>query len=294
MNKFINLFDPSTEDIEQYKKLGFNIPTREELSNLDFFIYRNKNNNIILTIPIRISEISSNYSLTVHEICFLVCEKTCIIIRYDDFFDIDDVCVDLCNNGIEVYLELQKLILDRIRNSLSNTTQIKLMYLSNKIFNYDLTDDNDHRKFLKSLGKLSDYIDNTNQLSLKLKKSLDCITSSYGKNISPLSVENIIIYKTDLEAILDTIQMYSTKIGFLLDSTLGFINIDQNNTMKMLTIVSSVLIAPTLIAGIFGMNFSSIPGANSHYGFIICVMSMLVMIVIPLIIFWYKGWFKFQ
>jgi magnesium transporter len=87
---------------------------------------------------------------------------------------------------------------------------------------------------------------------------------------------------------------YSThltdKVQFLLDSTLGLINIAQNSLIKVLTIVSIVGIPPTLIAGIYGMNFKDIPELNWSYGYGYAWAVMVASAVLPLLWFRKKGW----
>jgi magnesium transporter len=80
------------------------------------------------------------------------------------------------------------------------------------------------------------------------------------------------------------------KVQFLLDATLGLINISQNTLIKVLTIVSIVGIPPTLIAGIYGMNFHNIPELNWTYGYPYAWAVMILSAVLPLIIFRIKGW----
>ncbi|HTR15486.1 MAG TPA: magnesium transporter CorA family protein [Acetobacteraceae bacterium] len=80
------------------------------------------------------------------------------------------------------------------------------------------------------------------------------------------------------------------KVQFLLDSTLGLINIVQNSLIKVLTIVSIVGIPPTLIAGIYGMNFHDIPELNWSYGYGYAWTLMILSAVLPLLWFRKKGW----
>jgi magnesium transporter len=79
------------------------------------------------------------------------------------------------------------------------------------------------------------------------------------------------------------------KVQFLLDATLGLINISQNTLIKVLTIVSIVGIPPTLIAGIYGMNFH-IPELSWTYGYAYAWVVMTLSAVLPLAWFRKKGW----
>ena len=83
----------------------------------------------------------------------------------------------------------------------------------------------------------------------------------------------------------------SNKVQFLLDAVLGFITIAQNDLFKILTIVSVVGIPPTVVAGIYGMNFKFMPELNWTFGYPFGIAMIVLSTVIPLIWFKWKGWF---
>ena len=80
------------------------------------------------------------------------------------------------------------------------------------------------------------------------------------------------------------------KIQFLLDATLGFINIAQNNVMKVLTVASVVGIPPVLIAGIYGMNFKGMPEYDWAWGYQYCLALIAISALVPLIWFKLRDW----
>ncbi|MBC7954263.1 MAG: magnesium transporter CorA, partial [Cytophagales bacterium] len=82
------------------------------------------------------------------------------------------------------------------------------------------------------------------------------------------------------------------KINFLLDATVGFININQNKIIKIFSVASVALLPPTLIASIYGMNFKAMPELEWGFGYPLALGLMFVSIISP---FWYfhrKGWLK--
>jgi magnesium transporter len=81
------------------------------------------------------------------------------------------------------------------------------------------------------------------------------------------------------------------KIQFLLDALVGLISIAQNDVFKVLTIVSIVGIPPTLVAGIYGMNFHNMPEYAWRYGYQFGLAMIVLTTVIPLVWFKVKGWF---
>ncbi|MFT8674900.1 MAG: magnesium transporter CorA family protein [Acetobacter sp.] len=94
----------------------------------------------------------------------------------------------------------------------------------------------------------------------------------------------------DLSSLDAYLSQAQDKVEFLLDATLGFINIEQNGVMKVLTVVSFIGVAPTLIAGIYGMNFKYIPELNWSFGYWYALGLMGATTVLPLLWFWKKGW----
>jgi magnesium transporter len=97
------------------------------------------------------------------------------------------------------------------------------------------------------------------------------------------------VYK-DVSSLNEFSTHLTDKVQFLLDATLGLINIAQNSLIKVLTIVSIVGIPPTLIAGIYGMNFKDIPELSWSFGYGYAWGIMVLSAVLPLLWFRRKGW----
>ncbi len=96
----------------------------------------------------------------------------------------------------------------------------------------------------------------------------------------------------DLDSLDSHTAFLFDKINFLLDATVGFININQNKIIKIFSVASVALLPPTLIASIYGMNFRAMPELDWGLGYPFALLLMLVSIVTP---FWYfrrKGWLK--
>jgi magnesium transporter len=81
-----------------------------------------------------------------------------------------------------------------------------------------------------------------------------------------------------------------SRIQFLLDAILGFINTDQNEIFKVLTIVSVVGIPPTLIASMYGMNFHNMPELSWRYGYQFGLALILASTILPILWFKWRGW----
>ena len=96
--------------------------------------------------------------------------------------------------------------------------------------------------------------------------------------------------RTDIASLNDYDAQLTSKVQFLLDATLGFLNIEQNNGIKVLTVVSLVGIPPTLIASIYGMNFKVMPELNWTYGYPYALTLIVLSVLVPLGLFKLRGW----
>jgi magnesium transporter len=82
------------------------------------------------------------------------------------------------------------------------------------------------------------------------------------------------------------------KINFLMDATVGFININQNKIIKIFSVASVALLPPTLIASVYGMNFENMPELKWQYGYAFAIALMVASVAAPFLFFVRKGWLR--
>jgi magnesium transporter len=95
---------------------------------------------------------------------------------------------------------------------------------------------------------------------------------------------------SDTESLLTHANYLFEKIRFLMDSAMGMMNIAQNKRLNIFTVLSVVLMPPTVIASIYGMNFEFLPELHWEYGYLFSIIFMIVASITPIIIFKKKGW----
>jgi magnesium transporter len=95
---------------------------------------------------------------------------------------------------------------------------------------------------------------------------------------------------------IDSLDSHTTflfdKINFLMDATVGFININQNKIIKIFSVASVALLPPTLIASIYGMNFVHMPELQATWGYPAALLLMIGSGVLPMLYFRKRGWLK--
>ncbi|MBN4683771.1 magnesium transporter, partial [Pandoraea nosoerga] len=82
----------------------------------------------------------------------------------------------------------------------------------------------------------------------------------------------------------------SSKITFVLDAMLGVVNLEQNNIIKLFSVMAVVLMPPTLIASVYGMNFKLMPELEQPWGYPSALIAMLVAAVGPYLFFKWRRW----
>ncbi|WP_290438529.1 CorA family divalent cation transporter, partial [Pseudomonas aeruginosa] len=82
----------------------------------------------------------------------------------------------------------------------------------------------------------------------------------------------------------------STEINFLLDATLGLINIEQNSIIKVFSIAAVLFLPPTLVGTVYGMNFKDMPELDWSIGYPMALGMMVVSAILPYLWFKFKNW----
>jgi magnesium transporter len=94
----------------------------------------------------------------------------------------------------------------------------------------------------------------------------------------------------DVQSLSDHATYLANKITFLLDAMLGVVFIEQNNIIKIFSIAAVVLMPPTLVASIYGMNFKYMPELDWRLGYPLAIGLMLIAAALPYFVFKWKKW----
>ena len=114
-----------------------------------------------------------------------------------------------------------------------------------------------------------------------------------GKFLNTSQLEDARQILRDIESLDGHTSFLFGKINFLMDATVGFININQNKIIKIFSVASVALLPPTLIASIYGMNFQKwFPEIHWEYGYPFSLALMVISVAVPFAIFRKKGWLR--
>ncbi|MBI1887667.1 MAG: magnesium/cobalt transporter CorA [Nitrosomonadales bacterium] len=113
-----------------------------------------------------------------------------------------------------------------------------------------------------------------------------------SKLLNPEQMEEARQIMQDIDSLDGHTAFLFDKINFLMNATVGFININQNKIVRLFSVAAVALLPPTLIASVYGMNFKFMPELEWANGYPFALSLMAVSVAVPLWIFWRKGWLK--
>jgi magnesium transporter len=113
-----------------------------------------------------------------------------------------------------------------------------------------------------------------------------------SKLLTPDQMEETRQIMQDIDSLDGHTAFLFDKINFLMNATVGFININQNKVVRLFSVAAVALLPPTLVASIYGMNFRHIPELEWANGYQFALSLMAISIVLPLLLFYRKGWLK--
>jgi magnesium transporter len=293
---WFDLVNPSQqEDKIVERKVGIAVPTREEMQEIEVTsrLYV-ENGARYMTATLMCQSDTDTPKTTA--VTFILSGHRLITVRYDEprpFMIVGHKLARLCPagiNGESVLMELLDAVIDRAADILERIG-VEVDRVSHDIFEPDTDQTRSHQEILKAIGRKGD-------LTSKVRESL----VSIGRVLLYLANEadsmrwakeprsQLRGMQRDVQSLSDHASYLSSKITFLLDAMLGFVSIEQNNIIKIFSIAAVVLMPPTLVASIYGMNFKHMPELDWQLGYPLAIVLMLIAAALPYIFFKWKNW----
>jgi magnesium transporter len=205
---------------------------------------------------------------------------------------------DTLENGMCVFTSLLEAMIDRGADALEHLA-VRVDTLSRSVFRGGLVrtkrpirSSRRMREALENIGELADRLAKTRDVLLGVGRIASFAGDVGSEWITEASKKRLHAVSKDVVSLGDYETRLTDKIQLLLDAVLGFINIQQNELFKILTIVSVVGVPPTILVGIWGMNFKHMPELDWTFGYLLAWLAIIASGVLPLIWFKRRGWFE--
>jgi magnesium transporter len=298
---WIDLIDPTdAERAEVERATGLPVPDRAAVAEIENSS-RLVNRNGVLTLSTPMVSRDAAGDLVAAPIGFVVAPDRLLTLRYAGSVVFDRFAGHFSLGGEQVsgmqpFLGLLEALVDRLADVLEQLGA-ELDAVSADIFDRGTGGRAPSRRrdaflqvTLADVGRMGAHISQLRDGLLGVGRIVRFVEETAPAWLHETEQKRLKVLDRDIASLADYDTQLTNKIQFLLDATLGFINIEQNNTIKVLTVVSIVGIPPTFIASMYGMNFKNMPELNWTYGYEYGLALIAMSIVIPLVIFWRRGW----
>jgi len=290
---WIDLFSPTAEETEQVGKvLGMALPTRQDMEEIEVSsrLYL-EGGAAFMTATLPSATHSDDLELA--PVTFVLTRERLVTIRFHAPRPFKVVPAHAnrgalsCCDGAFVLVALLEAQIDRLADVLERASS-EFTDISSAVFQRAEPGKppvSDFREILRAIGKKGDLTSNITECLASLERMfgfLADISDRYTADSGLLT--RIRTLSHDCRSLIQYADSLTHKIGFLLEATLGLINIEQNAIIKIFSVAAVVFLPPTLIASIYGMNFKVMPELDWPLGYGFALVLMVASAVLP---FWY-------
>lgn len=291
---WIDLLHPSQNE-EHFieSSLNIEIPSPEEMSEIEdssrFFETRDGFCMIVSVVTG-----SQNMTPVLTEISFILNQQQLVCAHYGElvsFKTFENKCARqalLFKSTDFLMMSLMDAVVDRIADILEKL-QSNLNELSSTIFDNDKLDTQDLQLTVKKLGKYNSLLAKLSDSMLSIRRMLIYCKQSVSW-LSKEAKELLRSIDLDIGSLTEYHARMLSEITFLLDATLGLINIEQNRIIKVFSIAAVLFLPPTLVGTIYGMNFHDMPELTFRFGYPVSLVLMVLSAFVCYIWFKIKKW----
>ncbi len=299
---WLDLLDATEEERATVERItGLRVPARAELSEIERSSRLAAQDGVLTLSTPMISSVDGRRPV-VSPLGFVLSRDQLLTVRYAPMQSFDTYAERLCDpdgqapNGLAVFVGLLEAIVDRLADVLEGVGT-ELDRLSHQIFRPEATGLRRVRResavlqsTLADVGRTGEHVSSLRDSLLGISRIVGFVIEVAADWTPPDLRSRFATLRQDIASLNDYDVQITGKVQFLLDATLGFINIQQNNVIKVLTVASIVGIPPTLIASIYGMNFKGMPELTWAWGYPYGLTVIALSAILPLLWFWRHGW----
>lgn len=290
---WVDLLNPSREEeIACEAALGVCLPTREEMDEIEASsrLYKEAHATVMTAAVLANSDTETPLE---GPVTFVLAGDRLATIRYIEpkAFKLFSQQIlrepEVCESGGRVFTALLEALVDRLADVLERTSA-EIETLSSEIFRK--TEGVNYRPIMKRLGRAQN-------VNAKVRDSLVSLSrlTGFAMLAEPLDGrkdlrDHLKTVQRDITSLTEHSGSVSANVAFILDATLGLINVEQNAIIKFFSVAAVIFLPPTLVASWFGMNFKHMPELDWPAGEAFAFGLMLASVLIPLLWFKKRGW----
>jgi magnesium transporter len=287
---WLDLFNPTDDErLAAERATGLRVPVREEINEIEWSsrVFM-EGGALYLSTPVLTGIDPMTSTLTT--VGFVLSPERLVTLRYVPITAFDRLVASYAKATSVVpgdaFLKILEAIVDHAADTFERASA-ELEHVSNGAFRRDRLRG---AQLARASEALHAGISHVRDTLLGIDRITAFVLDGDSRQKLVGSAARLASIRADVASLNDYQVHLSGKVQFLLDATLGFISIQQNDIVKTLTIVSVVGVPPVLIAGIYGMNFRFMPELGWQLGYPLALLLIVVSGLVPVAWFKWRGW----
>ena len=290
---WVDLLSPDSQE-ERFieSSLGLDIPTREELAEIeDSSRFYDEDGAIFMTTTV-VMGIADRRPENA-EVTFVLTKRCLVTVRYTElsafrqFEAKSSRQPSTFSSSHQIFLALADAVVDRIADVLESV-QVELQTLSRCIFDERKEQRTDLQQIIQQLGQHRSLLSQLGESLFSSTRLLAFYRLHANEPKQGVAKGLLKALERDVRSLGEHQARLLGDIAFLLDATLGLINIEQNAIIKVFSIAAVLFLPPTLVGTVYGMNFELMPELSWSFGYPMALGMMVISAIIP------YAWFKFR
>jgi magnesium transporter len=301
---WFDLISPSHgESLAVEQRLGISMPTRDEMEEIELSARLYQEDGAEFMTMTALTHLDGDDPVKT-PVTFILKGTTLVTIRYAQPkpFDAFTARVQRPNGigvtstaGESVMIGLIEALIDRMADTLERLAN-EIDLISREVFRNKAANatkkTRDLQGLIEQIGRKGDFLTMVRESLVSISRlvAYHSALETSTRKIAKESRSRIKLIQRDAASLGEHATFMSSKINFLLDATLGLINLEQNQIIKIFTVASVIFLPPTLVASIYGMNFDIMPELKWGLGYPWAIGMMILSSAVPFYYFKRRGW----
>lgn len=295
---WFDLLEPTREEFRAVETaLGIELPSREEMQEIELSSRLYEERGALFMTASLVAKIDTDRPET-HAVTFVVTPTALVTVRYTDPLPFITFAARAlkspysCATADGTFVGLLEAIVDRIADVLERTSAT-IEQVSRGVFGQDQKTKRQGKALqdaLEGIGRGGTLVSEISESLMSLSRAVAFFSATAESWLHKETKTHVKTLTRDIRSLHEHAAFLNSKTNFLLDATLGMINIEQNTIIKIFSVAAVAFLPPTLIASIYGMNFANQPELHWEYGYPMALCLMVLSAVLPFFYFRRKGW----
>ncbi len=293
---WVDLFDPDPEEVARVTAMGFNVPSLAEMEEIELSnrLYREGDTD---TMTVVMSGQTALQTRITAPVSFVLGPRQLVTVRHHKpsafatYPSRADSVDPGCSTADQITLGLFEEIIGRQADHLEFAGRALDAIASGIFSTNDATrPPNALQATLEEVGREGELLGKVRLALLTMGRAVGFLGKTLSHRGDPALAGNISGLLRDIDALEVHADFLNSRVALASDATLGMINLAQNTTVRILSVVAVLFLPPTLIASIYGMNFDYMPELHLPYAYPLALVGMLASAVLAYLYFKWRNW----